>query len=46
MVALTTRVRVAIAQGKPEHAERDAHDALAHAAEIEAQAGIPTSSNT
>ena len=27
--ALTTRARVAIAQGEPEQAERDAHDALA-----------------
>ena len=35
-VALTTRARVAIAQGEPEQAERDAHDALACAAEIEA----------
>jgi predicted ATPase/DNA-binding CsgD family transcriptional regulator len=29
MVALTTRARVTIAQGEPEQAERDAHDALA-----------------
>jgi predicted ATPase/class 3 adenylate cyclase/DNA-binding CsgD family transcriptional regulator len=29
MWALTTRARVAIAQGEPEQAERDAHDALA-----------------
>ena len=29
MLALTTRARVAIAQGEPEQAERDAHDALA-----------------
>jgi DNA-binding CsgD family transcriptional regulator len=29
MSALTTRARVAIAQGEPEQAERDAHDALA-----------------
>ena len=28
-MALTTRARVAIAQGEPEQAERDAHDALA-----------------
>jgi DNA-binding CsgD family transcriptional regulator len=33
---LTTRARVAIAQGEPDQAERDAHDALAHAAEDEA----------
>ena len=29
MWALTMRARVAIAQGEPEQAERDAHDALA-----------------
>ena len=29
MLALATRARVAIAQGEPEQAERDAHDALA-----------------
>jgi DNA-binding CsgD family transcriptional regulator len=29
MVALTARARVAIAQGEPDHAKRDAHDALA-----------------
>jgi predicted ATPase/class 3 adenylate cyclase/DNA-binding CsgD family transcriptional regulator len=40
MVALTTRARVAIAQGEPQQAERDAHDALACAAEIEAYLGI------
>ena len=39
--ALTTRARVAIAQGEPEQAERDAHDALACAADIEAYLGIP-----
>ena len=39
--ALTTRARVAIAQGEPEHAERDAHDALACAAEVEAYLYIP-----
>ena len=33
MSALNTRARVAIAQGEPEQAERDAHDALAIAAE-------------
>jgi DNA-binding CsgD family transcriptional regulator len=32
MLALTTRARVAIAQGEPDQAERDAHDALAIAA--------------
>ena len=39
-VALTTRARVAIAQGEPEQAERDAHDALACAAAVEAHLGI------
>ena len=39
--ALTTRARVAIAQGEPEQAERDAHDALAGAAELKAQAAFP-----
>lgn len=39
-VALTTRARVAMAQGSPEQAERDAHDALARAAEVEAYLGI------
>jgi len=34
--ALTARARVAIAQGEPDQAERDAHDALALAAEVEA----------
>jgi predicted ATPase/class 3 adenylate cyclase/DNA-binding CsgD family transcriptional regulator len=38
---LTTRARVAIAQGEPDQAERDAHDALAHAAEDEAYLFIP-----
>ncbi len=41
MSALTTRSRVAIAQGEPEQAERDAHDALAIAAEIEAYLLVP-----
>jgi len=41
MVTLTTRARVAIAQGEPDQAERDAHDALAIAAEIEAHLGVP-----
>jgi predicted ATPase/class 3 adenylate cyclase/DNA-binding CsgD family transcriptional regulator len=38
--ALTTRARVAIAQSEPDQAERDAHDALASAAEVEAYLGI------
>jgi predicted ATPase/class 3 adenylate cyclase/DNA-binding CsgD family transcriptional regulator len=38
---LTTRARIAIAQGEPEQAERDAHDALAGAAEVEAYLYIP-----
>ena len=41
MSALTMRARVAIAQGEPEQAERDAHDALARAAEVEAYLFIP-----
>ena len=40
-VALTTRARVAIAQGEPEQADRDAHDALACAADVEAHLGVP-----
>jgi predicted ATPase/class 3 adenylate cyclase/DNA-binding CsgD family transcriptional regulator len=39
--ALTARARVAIAQGDPDQAERDAHDALAVAAETEAYRYIP-----
>ena len=39
--ALTTRARVAIAQGEPEQAERDAHEALATAAGIRAYTGAP-----
>ena len=39
--ALTTRARVAIAQGEPDEAERDAHDALACAADVQAYLGIP-----
>ena len=39
--ALTTRARVAIAQGEPEQAERDAHDALACAADVRAYLHIP-----
>ena len=38
--ALTTRARVAIAQGEPEQAERDAHDALARAADIQTRSGV------
>jgi len=40
MLALTTRTRVAIARGEPEQAERDAHDALANAARVQAYLGI------
>jgi predicted ATPase/class 3 adenylate cyclase/DNA-binding CsgD family transcriptional regulator len=40
-VALTTRARVAIAQGDPEQAERDAHEALATAASIRAYTAAP-----
>ena len=40
-MALITRARVAIAQGEPEPAERDAHVALARAAEIKAHLFIP-----
>jgi predicted ATPase/class 3 adenylate cyclase/DNA-binding CsgD family transcriptional regulator len=39
--ALSTRTRVAIAQGELEQGERDAHDALAIAAEIKAYLLIP-----
>ena len=39
--ALTTRARVAMAQGEPEQAERDAHDALAGTPEGYAYLGIP-----
>ena len=40
-LALTTRARVAIAQGEPEQAERDAHEALATAARTGAYTGAP-----
>ena len=40
VVALTTRARVAIAQAEPDQAERDARDALAIAASIQAYLGI------
>jgi len=39
--ALTSRARVAIAQGEQEQGERDAHDALACAADVEAYLHIP-----
>jgi predicted ATPase/class 3 adenylate cyclase/DNA-binding CsgD family transcriptional regulator len=38
--ALTARARVAIAQSEPEQAERDLHDALARAAEVQAYLGV------
>jgi DNA-binding CsgD family transcriptional regulator len=38
---LTTRARVAIAQGDTQQAERDAHGALAEAAEVDALLGVP-----
>jgi DNA-binding CsgD family transcriptional regulator len=40
-LALTTRAGVAIAQGEPEQADRDAHDALATAAGTGAYAAAP-----
>ncbi|BBZ50577.1 transcriptional regulator [Mycobacterium heidelbergense] len=40
MGALTTRARVAIARGEPAQAERDAHDALARAADMQARTGV------
>ena len=40
MWALTTRARVAIAQGEPEQAERDAHDAPTIATSVQAYLGI------
>jgi DNA-binding CsgD family transcriptional regulator len=40
-LALTTRARVVIAQGEPQQGERDARDALACAAEVEAYLHIP-----
>ena len=39
-LALTTRARVAIAQGEPEQAERDIHDSLSRAADIQARQGV------
>jgi DNA-binding CsgD family transcriptional regulator len=41
MKALIARARVAFAEGDAEAAERDAHDALTCAADIEAQLGVP-----
>ena len=41
MLALTARARVATAQGDPELAERDAHDALAIAAGMQTHLGLP-----
>jgi predicted ATPase/class 3 adenylate cyclase/DNA-binding CsgD family transcriptional regulator len=41
MSALSVRARVAIAQGEPDQAERDAHDALACATELRAYVGVP-----
>ncbi len=41
MFALNTRARVAIAQGEPEQAERDAHDALACVTDLQARLGVP-----
>jgi predicted ATPase/class 3 adenylate cyclase/DNA-binding CsgD family transcriptional regulator len=41
MLALTNRARVAIADGDPEQADRNAHDALAIAASTQAYSGIP-----
>jgi predicted ATPase/DNA-binding CsgD family transcriptional regulator len=38
--SLTTRARAAIAQGEPEQAERDAREALARAADIQARTGV------
>jgi predicted ATPase/class 3 adenylate cyclase/DNA-binding CsgD family transcriptional regulator len=40
MWALITRARVALAQDEPDQAERDAHDALACAAELGAHLGV------
>jgi DNA-binding CsgD family transcriptional regulator len=40
-MALITRARIAVAQGEPERAERDAHDALACAADVQAYLAVP-----
>jgi DNA-binding CsgD family transcriptional regulator len=39
--ALRTRARVALAQREPERAERDAHEALACAVNVQAHLGVP-----
>ncbi len=41
VLSLTTRARVQLAVGEPEHAERDSYDALALAAKLEANLGVP-----
>jgi predicted ATPase/DNA-binding CsgD family transcriptional regulator len=41
VVALTTRARICLAEGEPDRAERDAHDALGRAAAIGTELGIP-----
>ncbi len=41
LMALNARARVALAEGEAEAAERDAHDALACAADTGAQLGVP-----
>lgn len=41
MVALTLRARVAMAQGQPGQAERDAHAALVSGVDVQAVLGIP-----
>ena len=41
MVALTARALIAMAQGEPEQAERDAHDALAIAAHTQGYLRVP-----
>jgi predicted ATPase/class 3 adenylate cyclase/DNA-binding CsgD family transcriptional regulator len=41
MWASTARARVALAQKEPDQAERDAHEALACASELEAYLGVP-----
>jgi DNA-binding CsgD family transcriptional regulator len=40
-LALTARARVAIAEGEPEQAERNAHDALEIGASVQAYLGVP-----
>ena len=40
-MALTVRAQMAIAAGEPDQAERDAHDALARAADVEAYLLVP-----